>query len=123
MAMRPPAQKFQELVVWQKSHELTLTVYRLTAQLPKHELYGLTSQMRRASVSVPANIAEAFKRRGKPDKARMLNIAEGSLSELQDYFILAVDLGYIQKNQQPPMLDEVARLLGSYASTVHASTF
>jgi four helix bundle protein len=65
---RQPAQKFQDLVVWQKSHQLTLQVYRLTAAFPRHELYGLTSQMRRAAVSVPANIAEGFKKRGRPTK-------------------------------------------------------
>jgi four helix bundle protein len=62
---RQPAKKFQDLVVWQKSHQLTLRVYRLTTAFPKHELYGLTSQMRRAAVSVPANIAEGFKKRGR----------------------------------------------------------
>lgn len=61
---RQPAKKFQDLVVWQKSHQLTLRVYRLTTAFPKHELYGLTSQMRRAAVSVPANIAEGFKHSG-----------------------------------------------------------
>jgi four helix bundle protein len=67
----PPAQRFQDLIVWQKSHQLVLIVYRLTAEFPKYELYGLISQMRKAAVSVPANIAEGFKKRGKPDKARL----------------------------------------------------
>jgi four helix bundle protein len=70
---RQPAQKFQDLVVWQKSHQLTLRVYCLTTTFPKHELYGVTSQMRRASVSVSANIAEGFKKRGRPEKARVMN--------------------------------------------------
>ena len=61
-----PAQSFEDLIVWQKSHQLTLLVYRVTAAFPKPELYGLVSQMRRASVSVPANIAEGFKRRKNP---------------------------------------------------------
>jgi hypothetical protein len=66
---REPAQSFEDLIVWQKSHQLTLRVYQLTAGFPRHELYGLTSQMRRAAVSVPSNIAEGFKKRGRaPDR-------------------------------------------------------
>ena len=66
---RRPARSFEDLIVWQKSHQLTLRVYKLTAEFPKHEIYGLTSQMRRSAVSVAANIAEGFKRRGRTDKA------------------------------------------------------
>jgi four helix bundle protein len=73
--LRSPAQSFEDLIVWQKSHQLTLLVYRVTSAFPKSELYGLVSQMRRAAVSVPANIAEGFKRRKNPDKARCMNIA------------------------------------------------
>jgi four helix bundle protein len=91
---RIPAQKFQDLEVWQKSHALVLSVYQLTRRLPKEELFGLTSQMRRAAVSVPGNIAEGFKKRGTPDKARHMNIAQGSLEELRYYFILCGDLAY-----------------------------
>lgn len=94
MESRPPARTFEDLVVWQKSHAVTLTVYRTTADFPKHELYGLTAQMRRAAVSVAANIAEGFKRRSRTDKARVMNIAQGSLEELRYYFILARDLEY-----------------------------
>ena len=83
MKDRLPAQSFQDLLVWQKSHALALLVYRLTGSFPRHELYGLASQMRRAAVSVPANIAEAFKKRGRADKARILNISQGSLEELR----------------------------------------
>ena len=115
---RQPAQKFQDLVVWQKSHQLTLRVYRLTAAFPKHELYGLTSQMRRAAVSVPANIAEGFKERGRPDKARVMNIAQSSLEELRYYFILSRDLEYLATSELSPDVDEVARLLGAYTRTL-----
>ena len=111
---RQPAQKFQDLVVWQKSHQLTLRVYRLTATFPKQELYGLTSQMRRAAVSVPANIAEGFKKRGPPDKARIMNIAQSSLEELRYYFILSRDLEYLAASELSNDVDEVARLLGAY---------
>jgi four helix bundle protein len=96
MQGRAPAQSFEDLLVWQKSHQLVLRVYKLTATYPKFELYALASQMRRAAVSVPANIAEAFKKRGKPDKARLMNIAQGSLEELRYYFLLSRDLGYVK---------------------------
>ena len=115
---RQPAQKFQDLVVWQKSHQLTLRVYRLKAAFPKHELYGLTSQMRRAAVSVPANIAEGFKKRGRPDKARIMNIAQSSLEELRYYFVLSRDLAYLAEGEQSNDVDEVARLLGAYTSAL-----
>jgi four helix bundle protein len=115
---RQPAQKFQDLVVWQKSRQLTLRVYRLTAAFPKHELYGLTSQMRRAAVSVPANIAEGFKKRGRPDKARVMNIAQSSLEELRYYFVLSRDLAYLAEGEQSNDVDEVARLLGAYTSAL-----
>jgi four helix bundle protein len=119
---RQPAQKFQDLVVWQKSHQLTLRVYRLTAAFPKHELYGLTSQMRRAAVSVPANIAEGFKKRGRPDKARVMNIAQSSLEELRYYFILSRDLEYLAPDEQINDVEEVARLLGAYTRTLLGPT-
>ena len=75
------ARTFQDLVVWRKAHELVLAVYSFTATFPKEETYGLKLQMRRAAVSIPANIAEGFRRGGKADKARYMNMAEGSLEE------------------------------------------
>ena len=119
---RQPAQSFEDLVFWQKGHQLVLRVYKLTAGFPKHELFGLTSQMRRAAVSVPANIAEGFKKRGKPDKARVMNVAQASLEELRYYFILARDLQYIGKDVQWRDVDEVARLLGAYIQTLRTSS-
>jgi four helix bundle protein len=65
-----PARTFQDLIVWQKAHQFVLSVYRLTEGFPRREIYGLTSQLRRAAISVPANIAEGFRKRGKADKAR-----------------------------------------------------
>jgi len=79
--MRKPAKSFLDLLVWQKARQFVLAVYRLTESFPKSETYGLTPQFRRAAVSVPANIAEGFRKRGRADKARFLNIAEGSLEE------------------------------------------
>ena len=115
---RTPATRFQELIVWQKSHQLVLTVYRLTKTLPKEELFSLVSQMRRAAVSVPANIAEGFKKRGRPDKARHMNIAQGSLEELRYYFILCGDLSYLKPGINSEDIEEVARLLGAYAQSL-----
>jgi len=116
-----PAQTFRDLAVWQKSHALVLEVYTLTRRLPKEELFGLVSQMRRAAVSVPANIAEAFKRRGKGDKTRQLNIAQGSLEELRYFFILCADLSYLPPEPVGDRLDEVARMLGSYTQAIQDS--
>ena len=72
------AKSFQDLLVWQKSHQFVVDVYRISAKVPKEEVYGLTSQIRRAAMSIPANIAEGFKRKSNKDKARFYNIAEGS---------------------------------------------
>lgn len=115
------AQSFRDLHVWQKSHEFVLAIYELTQSFPKQELYGLTSQLRRAAVSIPANIAEGFRRRGKPDKARFMNLAESSLDECQDYLILAQDLGYGNTAQIAARLDEVSRMLRAYATAILAS--
>ena len=117
---RPPARRFEDLIVWQKSHALTLRVYRTTRSFPKEELFGLSAQMRRAAVSVPANIAEGFSKRGRADKARYLNTAQASLEELRYYFILALVLSYLE-DQQWHDLDEVARMLGAYSRTVRTS--
>lgn len=75
------SKSFQDLNVWKKAHAWVLGIYRLTECFPKHELFGLTSQLRRAAVSVPANIAEGFKKKGAADKARFYNISQGSLEE------------------------------------------
>jgi 23S rRNA-intervening sequence protein len=74
---RPAARTFQDLLVWRQAHAFVLAVYQFTAAFPKQETYGLALQMRRAAVSIPANIAEGFRKRSKPDKARYLNMAEG----------------------------------------------
>lgn len=121
-AERAPAKTFRDLVVWQKAHEFVLAVYRFTAGFPKQETYGLASQMRRAAVSIAANIAEGFAKRGKADKARFMNIAEGSVEESRYYLILAQDLGYGSTDMLIKSLEEVSRLLGAYARTVLAST-
>jgi len=120
---RPPAKSFEDLVVWRKAHEFVLGVYELTASFPKHETYGLCSQMRRAAVSIPANIAEGFRKRGKADKARFMNTAEGSVEESRYYLILARALGYGETRSLIHTLDEVSRLLNSYAGAILTSNF
>ena len=116
-----PAASFKDLTVWQKSHALALVVYKTTGRFPRTEQYGLAAQMRSAAVSVPANIAEGFRRATHADKARFLNIAQGSLEELRYYFVLATDLGYAPAETAAADLDEVARLLDSYRRKIVAS--
>ena len=113
-----PAKRFQDLRVWEKAHHFVLAVYKLTEVFPKSELYGLTSQLRRAAVSIPANIAEGFKKRGKPDKARFMNIAQGSLEECRYYLLLAKDLNYSDTNNLSIQLEEVSKLLEAYLSAI-----
>jgi four helix bundle protein len=121
MATSQPARTFQDLLVWQKAHQFVLEVYALTAAFPKPETYGLSLQMRRAAVSIPANIAEGFRRRSKPDKARFLNMAEGSVEECRYFLILAKDLGYSDTGKLAAMVEEVSRLLNAYAAAILAS--
>jgi len=121
MALSKPARTFQDLLVWQKAHRFVLAIYALTAALPKQETYGLSLQMRRAAVSIPANIAEGFRRRGKADKARFMNIAEGSVEECRYFLILAKDLGYGETERLAASLEEVSRLLNAYATAILAS--
>jgi four helix bundle protein len=115
------AKSFQDLLVWQKAHCATLAVYRYTSGFPPSELYGLSSQFRRAAISVPANIAEGFKRRGKADKIRFYNIAQASLEEARYYVILARDLGYGSPNEAGALLDETGKLLDSYLRAIQSS--
>ena len=98
-----------------------LDIYRLSENFPKHELFGLTSQLRHAAVSVPANIAEGFKKKGLSDKARFYNIAQGSLEECRYYLILARDLNYGDTKQLALALGEIGRILDSYSRATLAS--
>ena len=100
-------QDFKNLRVWQKSHSLALRVYVVTATFPRSEIFGLTNQMRRAAVSVPANIAEGACRGGRREFARYLNVAVGSAGELEYHLLLASDLALLDRPQYA-VLDEQA---------------
>jgi four helix bundle protein len=115
---RAPARTFQDLVVWQKAHAWVLAAYRFTEGFPAKETYGLTMQLRRAAVSVPANIAEGFKKAGVADKRRFMNIAQGPLEECRYYLILARDLGYGDPQRFMVQLEEVSRLLDAYSRAI-----
>ncbi len=116
------ARTFEDVLLWQKAHAWVLEVYKTTANFPKHELFGLTSQFRRAAVSVPANFAEGFKKRGKADKLRFYNIAQGSLEECRYYLILSRDLGYADTQVLVEQLDEVGRMLNAYIQAINNSS-
>jgi S23 ribosomal protein. len=109
------------LIVWQKAHEFVIFVYQTTEVFPKQEIYGLTSQFRRAAISIPANIAEGFRKTGKPDKFRFMNIAQGSLEECRYYLILARDLGYSKTSNLMSQAEEVSKLLNAYAKAILSS--
>jgi len=111
--------RFEQLEVWQVSHRLVLDIYKVTKEFPRQEQFGLISQMRRCAASVPANIAEGFKRRSKGEKMRFYNIAEGSLEELRYYLILSRDLGYLpQADVFNPRLTSLGRMLTRLNSAI-----
>jgi four helix bundle protein len=116
--MYRPAQSFRDLIVWQRAHEFVLRTYELTRQFPRDEQYCLIPQLRRAAISIPANIAEGFKKRGLPDKNRFFNTSQGSVEECRYYLILGDDLGYGDCTALEPVLEEVSRLLVGYAKGV-----
>jgi len=120
---------FRDLKVWSKAHNMALSAYRLTVHFPKEEMYGLTSQIRRAGASIPANIAEGCGRDGDGELARFLQIAAGSASELEYHLLLAKDLGMVSEEGHSAMaakLTELRRmltaLLGKVRLTAHAIT-
>ena len=113
-----PARSFTDVAVWQKAHAWVLAIYRFTEGFPRQEMFGLTSQLRRAAVSIPANFAEGFKKQGVPDKARLFNVAQGSLEECRYYLILSRDLGYGDIEALMEGLEEISRMLEAYRRTM-----
>lgn len=116
-------QNFRKLKVWEKGHALTLAVYRATVKFPREELYGLSSQIRRVSASIPANIAEGCGRGGKAELARYLQVAMGSASEVEYHLLPARDLGLLdvpQHNELESIVTEVKRMLTSFIAKVRS---
>ena len=114
---------FKSLKVWEKAHQLTLAIYKATQRFPKDELYGLTSQIRRSSASIPANIAEGCGRGGDAELARFLQIAMGSASELEYHILLACDLKLLKSTTYDLLahgVTEVKRMLASFIKMLNA---
>lgn len=112
------AKSFRDLIVWQLAHQLTLCVYRYTKQFPKEELFGLTSQMRRASASVAANIVEGFAKVSDRDKVRFLNIAQGSLEECKYFIFLSKELGFGENKELEEIAEETSKVLTAYRNSI-----
>jgi len=115
------AATFRDLKVFQKAHQFVLDVYELSAHFPRSEMFGLTSQLRRAAISIPANIAEGFVKRGVSDKLRFYNIAQGSLEECRYYLLLANDLGYGETAALASDLDHCSRMLEAYIRAIRSN--
>jgi four helix bundle protein len=114
---------FRNLQVWEKAHQLTLAVYKATAAFPQTELYGLTSQIRRASTSIPANIAEGCGRDTEAELRRFMHIATGSASELEYHLLLAHDLGFLPSAIYTDLhtsVTEIKRMLTSFTKKLKA---
>ena len=112
---------FEKVMAWQKAHQFVLSVYEVSKHFPEDEKFGLTSQFRRAAVSIEANIAEGYKKLSKPDKLRCFNIAQGSLEECRDYHILSRDLGYLYYEEFDKLhneIEEASKLLNAYCKGI-----
>ena len=110
-------QSFKEIYAWKRAHAFVIKVYQVTKQFPPFERFGLCSQFQRAAVSIPANIAEGYRKDGTGDKLRFLNIAQGSLEECRYYILLSYDLDYIDNDTYNIMnasLEETSKLLNAY---------
>ncbi len=120
---KEPAKTFQDLIVWQKTHQFVLATYRFTAQFPDHEREGLASQLQRSAIAIGANIAQGYARKNKSDKARYLTSAQTALDECQYYLLLAKDLGYGENEALLGQLNEVRKLLGDYTAVIMTIRF
>ncbi|MFZ2190386.1 MAG: four helix bundle protein [Candidatus Magasanikiibacteriota bacterium] len=115
-------QTYKELIVWKKSIDLVVEIYRQTALFPSEEKFGLTSQMRRAVVSIPSNIAEGYARKNRRENAQFVNIAYASGIELETQIIISKKLNYLSNNQlelADKLLDEVLRMLYKYRESLY----
>jgi len=123
--MKERLNSYKDLIVWKKSYELTLFVYKITKKFPSDELYGLVTQMRRAAVSIVSNIAEGYSRKGRMEYVQFLSMAYGSLSELETQIMLANDLGYTDMenyNKLISLKDEIGGMLYVLIHKLNVST-
>lgn len=114
-------QRFEDIFAWRKAYDFVLLTYKVLSDYPNDEKYGLCSQFKRAAVSIPANIAEGYKRIGKADKLHFLNFAQGSLEECRCYIHLSKDLGYIDGQVYSLLcasLEETSKLLNGYCKGI-----
>lgn len=112
---------FKDVKAWQHAHSFVLSVYKITRSFPEYEKFGLCSQFQRAAVSIPANIAEGYKRLSKADKLRFMNIAQGSLEESRYYILLSKDLGYIDDGafaEINALVEKTSWFLNSYCKGI-----
>jgi four helix bundle protein len=121
---------FRSLIVWQKGHQLVLDIYRITRSFPEEEKFGIVPQMRRAVISITANISEGYRKIGKKDKLRFFNMSQGSLAEVSNFIIIAKDLQYVSEDEYALLnneIREIDRLLESYCAKIskdiHTSDF
>jgi four helix bundle protein len=112
---------FQQLLVWQKAHQFVLLVYKTTELYPQKEMFGLTSQFRRAAISIAANIAEGYKKKDYKNKIHFFNIAQGSLEECKYHIILSKDLNYPSDSELEILSEEISKLLAGYIKSINAN--
>lgn len=117
---RQPARIFTDLPVWQKAHSFVISIYHMSKTFPRSEMYGLTSQLRRAAVSIPANITEGFGKKSVKDKIRFLDFSRGSLEECRYYLILTRDIGYCDIKVLMAKLEETSKLLSASIKTLES---
>ncbi len=113
--------KYRKVIVWEKAHKLTLDIYRLTSTFPRSEMYGITSQLRRSTSSVPANIVEGYSRGGTKQYINFLTIANGSLAETSYFLLLAYELDYIKEKEYIKLeekCEEIGKMLNATIKTL-----
>ena len=123
--MKTQIRSYKDLIVYQKAYRLSLNIYRVTENYPRVEIYGLVSQMRRSAVSIPANIAEGYRRGNRKEYVQVLRIAQGSCGELETFLSISKDLGFIKEKDFEELdsaQDEISRLLQALISSLARKT-